>query len=160
MNAKNNPAPHPITRQVRFERVLDAPRALVWKAWTDPRHLAQWWGPHGFTNPVCKLAVRPGGSLRIVMRAPYGVDYPMTGVFHEVEKPGRLAFLSVAWDENGGALLTSLATATFAAQGAKTKLTVLATAIGLVPVAKPMLGGMKVGWSQSLERLAELVKTR
>lgn len=160
MTIKTNPASSPITRQVCFERVLAAPRALAWKAWTEPRHLAQWWGPHGFTNPVCKVAVRPGGPLRIVMRAPYGVDYPMTGVFHEVEKPRRLAFLSVAWDENGGALLTSLATATFAAQGAKTKLTVLATAIGLVPISKPMLGGMKTGWSQSLERLAEYVQKR
>lgn len=149
-----------IQRCVQFNRMLNAPRELVWRAWTAPKHLAQWWGPQGFTNPVCEADVRVGGALRIVMRAPYGVDYPMTGVFDEVVKPGRLVFVSVAWDdEKGHALLTSLATVTLAASGKKTKLAVRATAIGLVPMAKEMLGGMKIGWGQSLDRLAELVKT-
>jgi uncharacterized protein YndB with AHSA1/START domain len=62
------------TREKEHELVLtrlfDAPRELVWKVWTDPKHVARWWRPHGFTNPVCELDVRPGGALRIHMRRP------------------------------------------------------------------------------------------
>ncbi len=57
-------------------RVFDAPRERVWKAWTDPRQVAQWWGPAGFTNPRCEVDVRPGGVLRIDMRGP---DAPFEG---------------------------------------------------------------------------------
>jgi uncharacterized protein YndB with AHSA1/START domain len=57
---------------VTLLRVFDAPRALVWKAWTDPKMMAQWFGPRGFTIPVCELDARVGGSLRIVMRGPDG----------------------------------------------------------------------------------------
>ena len=73
----------PNERKVLITRVLDAPRSLVFTLWTDPQHMAQWWGPHGFTNPICEMDVRVGGGLRIVMRAPDGVDYPMTGTFRE-----------------------------------------------------------------------------
>ena len=77
-------------------RVFDAPRELVFKAWTDTKHMAQWWGPNGFTNPVCELDVRAGGAMRIDLRAPNGVVYPMKGVFREVVEPQRLVFTSVA----------------------------------------------------------------
>ena len=60
---------------VTLTRIFDAPRALVWKAWTDPKMMAQWFGPRGFSNPVCELDVRVGGSLRVVMRGPDGTDY-------------------------------------------------------------------------------------
>ena len=58
--------------------------------------MAQWWGPQGFSNPVCEMDVRPGGALRIVMRAPDGAEYPMSGVFREVIKPERLVLSTVA----------------------------------------------------------------
>jgi uncharacterized protein YndB with AHSA1/START domain len=64
--------------------------------WTDPHHVAQWWGPHGFTNPVCEMDVRPGGALRIVMRAPDGTDYPMTETFREIAAPERLVAMVAA----------------------------------------------------------------
>jgi len=75
-------------RTVTLTRMLDAPRDLVWRAWTDPKHLAHWFGPKGFTSSVPELDVRVGGSLRIVMHGPDGNDYPMKGVFSDV-KPGR-----------------------------------------------------------------------
>jgi uncharacterized protein YndB with AHSA1/START domain len=59
---KNNPPEEAADRAFVITRVFDAPRALVFKAWTDPKHVAQWWGPPGFTNPVCELDVRPGGA--------------------------------------------------------------------------------------------------
>jgi uncharacterized protein YndB with AHSA1/START domain len=138
-------------------RVFDAPRELVFKAWTDPAHLARWWGPHGFTNPVCEMDVRPGGAYCIVMRGPDGVEYPVKGVYREVVEPERLVFTAVAEDEEGNPLLEGLTTVTFAEHGGKTKLTLQTGAVGLVADAAPMLEGMEEGWTQSLERLAEYV---
>src|ERR1700733_2730137 len=87
--------------EVTITRVFDAPRDLVFAAWTDAKHLAKWWGPHHFTNPVCELDVRVGGAIRIDMRGPQGTVYPMTGVFHEIVPPERLVFTSTPLDENG-----------------------------------------------------------
>ena len=107
---------------VTLTRVFDAPRALVWKAWTDPKMMARWFGPRGFTNPVCELDVRVGGSLRIVMRGPDGNDYPMKGVFREVLKPKRLVFTNIAIDKAGKHLLEGETTVTFAESNNKTTL--------------------------------------
>ena len=71
-------------REVVLTRTFDAPRALVFRAFTEPRHLARWWGPRGMANPVCEMDVRPGGAYRIVMRSADGTDYPITGVYREV----------------------------------------------------------------------------
>jgi uncharacterized protein YndB with AHSA1/START domain len=136
-------------------RVFDAPRELVFKAWTDPKRVAQWWGPHGFTNPVCDLDARPGSAIRIHMRGPDGTVYPMTGVYQEVLEPERLVFTSAALDESGNPMFEVLTTVTFAEQGGKTKQTLVARVIKSSAKAAPYLAGMKAGWTQSLERLAE-----
>ena len=83
-------------RELIFTRTIDAPRALVWAAWTDPKHVAQWWGPKEFTNPVCELDVRPGGAIRIDMRGPDGTVYPMAGIYQAIVAPERLVFISAA----------------------------------------------------------------
>ena len=149
------------TREVTLTRIYDAPRSLVFKMWTDPVHMAQWWGPKLFTNPVCELDVRPGGKIWIVMRGPKGTDFdqdfPMSGTFHEVVEPERLVFTAIAEDKDGNPLLEAHTTVTFEDQGGKTKLTVQANAVGLAPIAPQMLAGMEAGWSQSLEKLADLV---
>ncbi len=81
-------------------------REVVFNAWTDPKLMALWWGPHGFTNPVCELDARPGGKIYIVIRGPAGSDfsgdYPTTGVFHEVEPPSRLVFTTKAFEDEKG----------------------------------------------------------
>jgi uncharacterized protein YndB with AHSA1/START domain len=79
-------------REHVISRTFDAPRDLVWKAWTEPQRMAQWWGPNSFTNPVCDLDVRPGGAYRIVMRSPDGADYPLKGVYREVVPPKHLVY--------------------------------------------------------------------
>src|SRR6202167_2121007 len=88
-------------KEIIITRVFDAPRALVFKAWTDPKHLAQWWGPKGFTNPVCEIDARIGGALRIHMRGPDGSIYPMKGVIREIAAPERLVFTNIAVDASG-----------------------------------------------------------
>ena len=135
-------------------RTIDAPRELVWAAWTDPKHVAQWWGPKGFTNPVCELDVRPGGTIRIDMRAPDGTVYPMAGIYQAIDTPARLVFTSAALDEAGKPLFEVLNTVTFAAQGGKTKLTVQAKVVKSTAKAAPYLDGMEEGWKQTIERLA------
>jgi uncharacterized protein YndB with AHSA1/START domain len=136
-------------------RVFDAPRELVWKAWTE--RLAQWWGPRGFTNPVCKVDVRPGGAIRIDMRGPDGTVYPMMGVYQEVAEPERLVFTSSALDKQGKPLFEVLTTVTLDEQSGKTTLTLQARAVKTTATAPQYLDGMSQGWSQSLDRLAAYV---
>jgi uncharacterized protein YndB with AHSA1/START domain len=142
---------------VTLTRVFDAPRELVWRAWTDPKHMAQWFGPRGFTSSVPVLDARIGGALRIVMHGPDGNDYPMKGVFREVKPPERLVFSNIALDSDGNHLLESETTVILEEQGGKTKLTLKTYAKGLVPMAPQMLAGMEAGWSQSLDKMGELV---
>jgi uncharacterized protein YndB with AHSA1/START domain len=129
----------------------------VFKIWTEPHHLAKWWGPHDFTNPVCELDVRVGGRIFIEMHAPDGTVYPMTGTFREIVAPKRLVFDAVAEDRNGRALLEGLVTVTFEDEGDKTRLTVREKAVALVPVAAPMIARMEISWAQSLFRLETVV---
>src|SRR5437879_2993235 len=138
-------------------RVFKAPRGPVFAAWTEPTQVAQWWGPQGFTNPVCELDVRPGGAIRIDMRGPDGTVYPMTGVYEAIVKPERLVFVSAALDEHGKPLFEVLNTVTFAELGDKTKLTVQARVVKSTALAAPYLKGMEEGWKQTIERLAAYV---
>ena len=147
-------------RTVTLTRVFDASRDLVWRAWTDPKHLAQWFGPRGFTSSVPELDVRVGGALRIVMHGPDGSDYPMKGVFREVVPPERLVFSNIAVDNDGNHLLEGETTVVLEEQGGKTRLTLTTHAKGLVPVAPQMLAGMEAGWSQSLDKMAELAANK
>jgi uncharacterized protein YndB with AHSA1/START domain len=140
-------------RHIVFERLVDAPPQLVFQCWTDPTHLARWWGPAGFTNPVCEADPRVGGTWRIVMRAPDGTDYPCQGEYLEIVPNQRLVFTSIATDAKGTPVLDGLTKVTFAEANGKTKLTVDTRATALVPYAVQYLQGMNAGWTQSLDRL-------
>ncbi len=152
-----------LNKEVTLTRILNAPRELVFKAWTDPKMLANWWGPRGFTNPECEVDLRPGGALRICMHAPqFGFpNHWMEGTFKEIVTPERLIFISRAFvDENGNASLEVLNTITFEQVGDKTKITVHAVVIKATPEMAPALAGMEIGWSQSLDKLAEELERR
>src|SRR5690349_8008540 len=100
--AARSSAGAPMTeRTVVITRIFDAPRELVFEAWINPMHLAAWFGPKGFTNPVCEVDLRIGGKLRIVMRAPDGTQHPMIGIFREIVRPERLVFTNIATDVAG-----------------------------------------------------------
>ena len=142
-----------IEREVTITRVLAAPRELVFKAWTDPARLARWWGPKGFTNPVCEVDARVGGALRIVMRSPDGSEYPMKGGFREMVAPERLVFTNIAVDSDGSHMLEGLTTVTFAAQGDKTLMTLHTRVVGVIALSAQMLDGMEEGWTESIDRL-------
>lgn len=142
---------------VTLTRIFDAPRTLVWKAWTDPKMMGQWFGPRGFTSIVHELDVRVGGSLRIVMRGPDGNEYPMKGEFREVISPERLVFTNIATDNDGKHLLESETIVILSESEGKTTLTLQTCAVGLAPIAPQMLAGMETGWNQSIDKLAELL---
>lgn len=117
MTTVSTPATEPV---ILFTRVFNAPRELVYQAWTDPKHVPNWFGPRGFTITTYEMDVRPGGVWRFTMHGPDGVDYPNRVVYNEVVKPERLAY-SHDGDEEGAARFN--VTITFEEQGGKTKLT-------------------------------------
>jgi uncharacterized protein YndB with AHSA1/START domain len=146
-------------RELVITRIFDAPRDLVFKAWIDPTHLAQWWGPKYFTNPVCEVDARPGGSLLIHMAGPDGTVYPMRGVFNELIEPERLVFTAIAIeDEEGNVHLETRTSVTFEDDGGKTKLTMHALVTRATPAAEGALAGMEEGWNQSLDSLDEYIR--
>lgn len=142
-------------RELVITRIFDAPRELVFKAWLDPRHIAHWWGPDGFTTPVCELDARPGGAIHIDLQGPDGTIYPGGGAFHEIVEPERIVLTTTAFsDDDGNPLLEVLNTVTFDEYNGKTKLTLRAVVIRSTPEVLAAIDGMEVGWTQSLGRLA------
>jgi len=79
-------------RELSTTRVFDAPRELVWEVWTNPKHIALWWGPNGFTNTIYSMDVRPGGVWDYMMHGPDGVDYPNIVSYLEVKKFEKLVY--------------------------------------------------------------------
>lgn len=144
-------------RELTITRVFDAPRARVFKAWTDAAQLAQWWGPKDFTNPVCEFEARVGGKIRIHMRAPDGAVYPMQGEIREITPPERLAFTNIAVDEAGRHLLEGFTTVTFAEKNGKTEMTLHTRASAVADKAVAYLQGMEMGWTMSIDKLEALL---
>ena len=145
-------------REVVVTRTFDAPRELVFEVWTNPRHVEQWWGPMGFTNPVCELDARVDGLIRIDMRAPNGTVYPMTGTYREIIQPERIVFTSAAMDGNGNPIFTVVNTVTLTEKDGKTTLTLHARVVDETADAAQYLKGMNMGWNQSLDRLDSYLK--
>lgn len=146
------------SREIVISRVVDAPQELVWKVWTEPEHVAKWWGPNGFTCTIETMDVRPGGMWKLVMHGPDGVDYPNKSRFIEVVKPERIVF-SHGGAKEGGPGVHFEATWTFEALGGKTRVTgrlLFPTAEKRDFVVKEF--GAIEGGKQNLERLAEYLK--
>jgi uncharacterized protein YndB with AHSA1/START domain len=143
-------------RKLTLTRIVAAPRGRVWRLWTEPEHLARWWGPQGFTNPVCETDVRVGGQMFVHVRAPDGAVHRMTATYVEVTPPERLVFLAFAEDRGGKVALECPTIVTLAEEGGRTLMIVHVHAVGLAASASAMLAGMDAGWSQSLDKLAAL----
>ena len=139
--------------ELRLSRILNAPRELVWEAWTDQKQLTNWWGPHHFTIPVCELDVKPCGKILIQMQGPDGTIYPMNGFYKELIKPEKIVFVSVALDPKGNYLFEQTSTILFETEGEKTKLSIHVTFDKLQPNAALYLSGAETGWNQMLDKL-------
>lgn len=140
----------PIARELVITRVFDAPRALVFKLWTDPRHVAKWWGPRDYPATQMKMDVRPGGTWRGCLTHENGDELWLGGVYREVSPPERLAF-TFAWEEEGERGLETLVTVTFVEEGGKTKMTFRHAPFRSVGE----LEGHQGGWNSTFDRLEE-----
>lgn len=152
-----------IPNAVEITRIFDAPRELVWRAWTDPQHLMRWWGPAHFTAPACTIDLRVGGKYHFCMQAPDGQRFWSTGVYQELAAPVRMVFTDSFADEVGNVVpgsyygmgddipLEMRVTVTFEDVGGKTKMTVRHEGL---PVGE--MSEMTVqGWNESFDKLAE-----
>ncbi|HUN40303.1 MAG TPA: SRPBCC domain-containing protein [Acetobacteraceae bacterium] len=132
-------------------RLIDAPPALVFLAWTTAEHAACWWGPKGFAIESCRLDARPGGSYRVAMRSPEGSLHTKRGVYQEVIPPERLVF-TYAWeDADGNPGHEMRITVTFQPRGAQTLLSLYQTGFESVPARD----SHRDGWTSCFERFAE-----
>jgi uncharacterized protein YndB with AHSA1/START domain len=107
-------------------RIYDAPRALVWEAFTDPQHVKNWWGGAGCENRISEMDVRPGGRWKHLMRFPDGLEIPLDFVFVEVEKPARLVWQNPDFGQRKGGAPASRTTITLEELGGRTRWTMLA----------------------------------
>ncbi len=153
MAEQNTPIVEPTERELVVTRVLDAPRELVFKAWTDARLAKNWWGPRDYPATELEMDARPGGVWRGRLRSvESGQELPLGGVFREVVAPERLVF-TFAWEEEGERGLETLVTVTFAEEGGKTRMTFRQVPFQSVEERD----GHRGGWSSSFDRLAEYV---
>jgi uncharacterized protein YndB with AHSA1/START domain len=154
MAAATEPLP-----ELTFTRTFEAPRELVFKVWTDPYHIAQWWGPHGFKIPVSKVDARVGGRFEVHMLGDDGTLLPSIGEFQEVVAPERIVFTSNLEGPDGRRLIEVVNTVTLDDDRGRTKMTLHIKVMHAAPEIADKLAGMEEGWSQSLERLeAEIMR--
>ncbi len=153
MSASSNSVADPASLELVVSRLVDAPRALVFQAWTQQEHAARWWGPQGFTTVSCRLDASRGGSFRVAMRAPGGTVHTKRGVYLEVIAPERLVF-TYAWEDAAGNLGHAMrVTAMFEAQGEQTLITLRQSGFEDIPERDSHRGG----WTSCLERFAGYV---
>ncbi|MGV8930339.1 MAG: SRPBCC family protein [Brevundimonas sp.] len=144
--------PEHLTR-LSIRRAFDAPRALVWKMWTDPAHVAVWWAPEHFTTPVVQMDVRPGGTIHMVMRAPDGTDYPFDGRFLSLDEPEQLVLRTWVNYGDGSTWFEVETTVRFEDVDGRTLQDFQAVVIEARADALGPLSGMEAGWSGSLDKL-------
>lgn len=152
-------------RELKITRTFNAPRELVWKAWTDQKIIQKWWGPRGVTNPTCEWDARPGGKIYIVMLAgkelgpAEGMKWPMKGTFKEVTPKNRLVFVGGALDDvdrSSDTFIENEVTVDFEDLGDKTKMNLHLVVTKVTgPKAPGALQGMTMGWNQQIDKLGE-----
>lgn len=157
---ENDPATEP---ELVITRTFDAPRDLVFRAWTEPEYMARWWGPNGFTTPVCEIDLRPGGAWLFCMRSPEGEEYWCGGIYREIVEPERIVCTDCFTDEEGnpvdpaqygmpeGVPTEMLLTVTFEEHEGRTKVTMRQS----LPESLAREVGAVEGWNQSFDKLAD-----
>lgn len=154
-----------IKTELTITRVFDAPRELVWKAWTDPRYFVRWWGPKYFTTPFCEIDLRVGGKYLNCMRSPDGNNYWSTGAYREIIPMERIVCTDSFADEKGNVVpashyempgdwpLEMLVTVTFEESGGNTTMTLRHEGVP----AGDMRENCQGGWNESFDKLAEIL---
>jgi uncharacterized protein YndB with AHSA1/START domain len=153
--ARNSAAATTAERELTIRRTFDAPRALVFRVWTEPQHLAQWSCPRGFTMTENRGDLRVGGAFSACMRSPEGSDHRLRGVYREIVAPERLVFTHAWVDASGTPGPETLVTVTFAERNGRTEMTFHQGIFDSVAARD----GHQQGWTSCFERLAELLAT-
>lgn len=159
---QSSPGKLPMGGELVITRNFDAPRDLVWKAWTDPERFKLWWGPTGFTSPACEIDLRVGGQYLACMRSPEGQDYWSTGEYREIVPKRKIVYTDNFSDAKGNVVPASyygmqgdwppelIVTVTFEEDGGKTKMTLRHD--GIPP---DTMSDCEAGWRGSFDKLAE-----
>lgn len=143
-------------RELVITRLLNAPRELVFKAWTDPKLAMRWWGPRDYPATHMQMDVRPGGTWRNCLTSKEdGTELWQHGVFREVVAPERLVFTFV-WEEDGERGMENIVTVTFADEGGKTRLTLRQAPFQSVEERD----GHGYGWNSTIDRLEDALAAR
>ncbi len=153
-------------RELVIERIFDAPRERVWKAWTDPEQMMRWWGPENFTAPVCKIDFRVGSKYHFCMRSPDSREYWSTGIYREIVPNRKIVYTDSFADEKGNVVSADyygmssdfpkelLVTVTLEDMGGKTKQILKHKGF---PPGRHM-DDARDGWSTSFDKLARSLK--
>jgi uncharacterized protein YndB with AHSA1/START domain len=165
---KDSPIEDPSEHEFVVTRVFDAPRRIVFDAWTKPEHLTHWWGPISFTMRDCKVDLRPGGVFQYGMQSPAGHEMWGKFVYREIVAPERLVFVVSFTDEAGNLTrhpmspewpLEVLSTLTFSEVEGRTTLTMRAVPISATETERKTFeaghGSMQQGWAGTLNQLAD-----
>ena len=147
-------------------RVFDAPPALVWEAWTNPKYVRQWWGPKGFTSPVCEMDFRVGGKFRCCMRTPDGQEFWNAGEYHEIVPHEKIVYSMYFADSEGNKIDPAELGIEHEAIDAAHDVVIFedfgngqtkVTLIGNETMEDAKNSGQLEGWNQILEKVAAVV---
>jgi uncharacterized protein YndB with AHSA1/START domain len=165
---KHDAAPDASNQEFVISRVFEAPRDLVFRAFTEPERMKKWWGPKGFTVIAAKMDLRPGGTYHYGLRAPDGSTMWGKFVYREIVRPERIVFVNSFSDEAGGITRHPmsaswprelLSTFLFAEQDGRTTLTIKWTPLDADAAERATFGGahdsMRQGWTGTLDQLAD-----
>lgn len=153
-------APFPSDRELVLERIIDAPRELLYRAWTEPELMKQWFTPPPWTVSHAELDVRPGGANLIIMRGPEGQEMPNRGVYLEVVPNERLVFTDAfvrAWEPSEKPFMTGILT--FEDLGGKTRYTALVRHFTAEDCKTHETMGFHAGWGKATDQLEELARS-
>ncbi len=142
----------PSDREIVMTRVFDAPRELVWEAHTKPEHLKKWWGPRGFTLPVCEMDFRPGGAYRFVSADADGNEYGFRGEYRDIVPPEKIVW---TFEFEGMPSSVSVDTLTLVEEDGKTTLTATSVFDSVEQRDGMLQSGMETGAGETWDRLAE-----
>ncbi len=169
MEVKNHTKSDTGAAELTLARTFNAPRELVFKAWTDPAYLTRWWGPKTFTCPTAKVDLRVDGKYLFCMRGPDGKDYWSTGVYREIVPPMKIVCTDAFADEKGNIVPAThyglspefpremLVTVTFEESQGKTKFALRHS--GIESISEIDRKNMHQGWNESLDKLDELLRS-
>ena len=167
MNGNHDPAAT-ADREFVITRTFDAPRDLMFRAWTEEERLKRWWGPKGFTLAACKIDLRPGGVFHYCLQSPGGNEMWGKWTFREVAAPERIVFVSSFSDAEGNMVrapfsdtwpLEVFSTLTLEERDGQTTVTMRCIAMNATEAERAtfegMFDSMKIGWGGTLDQLAE-----